>query len=89
MRRPGGVGVAATAGGDHDVLAAIDHIGGGCGDSGIRHLGFPKDLAAAGVEGGELAVTNGGSDEDPPPAVTMGLVTKKLLSYRNDSKKRG
>src|ERR1700722_3236874 len=56
--------VAAAAGGDDDVLLAIDHVGGRGGMSREGQRCLPEKFSGAAVEGVHLAVEDGGADED-------------------------
>src|SRR3569832_435048 len=61
-----GLGFAAAAGGDDDVLAIVDFERGGRGVAAGFHLELPKELAGFFVVG-VVAFVHGGADEDESP----------------------
>ena len=56
--------IASAARRDHDVLLAVDHVGGGRCVAGKGQRGLPQQLAGMAVEGMHLAVEDGCADED-------------------------
>ena len=57
-------GVAGVAGGDDEVLAAIDHVGGGGGVAGEGQISGPEKGAGVAVEAADCVVVDRGGDED-------------------------
>src|SRR5579859_7283297 len=65
-----GEGIEGVVDGDHEVLAAVEHVGHGRGEERAAHVEVPESLSGGGIEceeivgrvGGEKKVAGGGED---------------------------